>query len=101
MHKKNLNKDDIVNNLSQVTGYSLNFSKKLINDLIKILTQNINLRKTNLKNFGSFQKILKKKRVGRNPLTKEEFIISSRQTLKFTPSTKLKKTISDYNDKIN
>ena len=101
MRKKNLNKDDIVKNLSQVKGYSLNFSKKLINDLIKILSHSINLRKTYLKNFGTFQKVFKKKRIGRNPLTKEEFIISSRQTLKFTPSTKFKKTLSDYNDKIN
>jgi len=60
VRKKNLNKDDIVKNLSQVKGYSLNFSKKLINDLIKILSHSINLRKTYLKNFGTFQKICKK-----------------------------------------
>lgn len=101
MSKKNLNKDTIAKNLSSIKGYPLNFSKKLINDLIKVLIYNINLRKTILKNLGTFQKVLKKKRLGRNPLTKEEFIILSRQTLKFTPSTKLKKTISEYNDKIN
>ena len=101
MYKKKLNKDFIAKNLSSIQGYPLNFSKKLINDLIKVLINNIILRKTILKNLGTFQKVFKKRRVGRNPLTKEEFIISSRQTLKFTPSTKLKKTISEYNDKIN
>ena len=39
----------------------------------------INKDKLNLKNFGSFKILKKKERLGRNPKTKEEFIISARK----------------------
>ena len=35
--KKILKKKDIIKNLSEKTGFSINFSKKLIDDLIEIL----------------------------------------------------------------
>ena len=43
----------------------------------------INKDKLSLKNFGSFKILNKKPRLGRNPKTKETFIISARKTLTF------------------
>ena len=42
--------------------------------------------KLHLKNFGTFELIFKNERMGRNPKTKEEFIIKKRKSLKFTSS---------------
>ena len=53
MSNKSLKKKDLVNNLSLKTGFSLNYSKKVIDDLIEILIQNIKSGQLILKNFGS------------------------------------------------
>ena len=50
MLKKIFKKEDLAKNLSIKTGLSNNFSKKIINDLISIISKNIKLGKFNLKN---------------------------------------------------
>ena len=89
MHSNNLKKIDIVKNVSLKTGFSINLSKKIIDDLIKILIQNLKEDGLNLKNMGSFRLIHKKERIGRNPKTKEAFIISERKSVHFYPSQKI------------
>ena len=89
MFKKNLTKNDLVNKLSASTGYSKIFSDKLVSDLVEIIIQNIKSGNFYLKNVGSFKLIFKKQRIGRNPKTKEEFIISPRKQISFTPSKKI------------
>jgi nucleoid DNA-binding protein len=84
--KININKLDIIKNLSKNSGFSVNFSKKLINDLILILINNIKNGGLTLKNIGTFKILHKKERLGRNPKTKEEFKISSRKSISFIPS---------------
>ena len=86
---KNINKGNIIKALSVKTGFSANFSKKLIEDLIQIIIQNIKADELVLKNLGSFKLIQKNERVGRNPKTKEEFSISPRKSISFTPSKNL------------
>ncbi len=88
MSNKNLKKIDLIRELSNRSGFSANFSKKLIDDLIKVISQNIKSGKLNLKNVGSFKTINKKQRLGRNPKTKEEFVISSRKSISFVYSKK-------------
>ena len=88
--KRNIKKVDIIKSLSQKTGYSKLISKKLFSDLIYLIIYSIkNTGNLNLKNFGSFNLINKLERIGRNPKTKKEFIISSRKSIKFTASKKL------------
>ena len=89
MSNKSLKKKDLVNNLSLKTGFSLNYSKKIIDDFIKIIIQNIKSGQLILKNFGSFKVIYKNERIGRNPKTKKKFLISSRKTISFIPSKKI------------
>ena len=94
MHSNNLKKIDIVKNVSLKTGFSINLSKKIIDDLIKILIQNLKEDSLNLKNMGSFRLIHKKERIGRNPKTKEAFIISERKSVHFYPSQKILKKLN-------
>ena len=77
MLKKDFKKIDLVKDLSLKTGYSQSYSKKIVDDLINIFIQNIKSGNLNLKNIGSFKLLNKKERIGRNPKTKEEFIITS------------------------
>ena len=89
MNKNNLTKIDIIKNLSKKTGFSILFSKKLVNDFLNIIIHQIKMNELNLKNIGSFKLINKKERLGRNPKTKEEFIISARKSLRYVASKKL------------
>ena len=82
----NLKKKDIVSDLSKKIGFSSNYSKKIIDDLIDIILVNIKTGNFNLKDIGTFKTISKKERLGRNPKTKKEYIISKRKSVTFTPS---------------
>lgn len=85
----NLKKKDLIKNLQHQTGFSLNFSKKIINDLVDIIIANISKGDLVIKNIGSFKIIDKKERIGRNPKTGKEHIISSRRSVSFKASKKL------------
>ena len=91
---KNIKKKDIIKSLNNATGFSLSFSKKLIDDLIIVIIQNIKSGNLTLKNLGTFKIIEKKQRLGRNPKTKDPFIISARKTIKFTTSQKILQNIN-------
>ena len=86
MFEKNLKKIDLIKNLSLKTGFSLNYSKKLCDDFFNIVIKNISTGKYSLKNIGTFKVVFKKERLGRNPKTKQEFVISSRKSIIFKPS---------------
>ena len=89
MKKNNLTKIDIAKELSKKTGYSLELSKILINNLLIVLISAIKKNKLNLKNIGTFRLINKSERIGRNPITKENFVITSRKSISFISSKKL------------
>ena len=97
MHKKNLNKLDLIKLLSKQKGFSINFSKHIIEDLVYILINQIKMGQLNLKNLGSFELIHKNERIGRNPKTKKEFKISSRKSIKFIASKKITDILNNYN----
>ena len=96
MLNKNLKKIDLAKDLNKKIGFSSNYSKKIIDDLIEIILDNIRSGYFNLKNIGSFKIILKKERLGRNPKTKKTYVISKRKSVSFTPS----KTLTDVLNKI-
>jgi len=94
--KQKLKKIDLINLISNRTGLSQNLSKKILSDLLKILNNRISNGYLSLKNIGTFKLLNKKERIGRNPKTKKEHIISARKVVKFIPS----KYISEYLNKI-
>ena len=101
MSHNNLTKEDICNFLSKKKGYPVMYSKKIINNLLEILTNEIKENTFNLKNIGTFKILNKKERIGRNPRTKEIYKIKARKTLVFKPSTNLSRKINIFSGKIN
>ena len=89
MSKKTFRKIDLVKIISSKTGLSQKFSINLINNLLNILNQNIKNGELNLKNLGTFKLLKKRERIGRNPKTKVEHIISQRKSVRFIPSKKI------------
>ena len=92
---KNFKKIDLINIISRETGFSKNFSKKILNDLLDILRSNICNGDLKLKNFGTFRLLNKKERIGRNPKTKQKFLISARKSVSFHPSQKISKYLNE------
>jgi len=88
-------KIDLSKSISKNIGLPVSLSKKLTEDLLEILSDKIKNNDLNLKNLGSFKIIDKKERIGRNPKTKEEFLIKSRKSISFIAS---KNFISDINN---
>tara|TARA_B100000886_G_scaffold29196_1_gene18460 strand:+ start:851 stop:1138 length:288 start_codon:yes stop_codon:yes gene_type:complete len=91
---KNLKKKDISLEISKKLGLSVLYSSKIVEDLIDVLKIQIIDGNLYLKNLGSFILKEKKERIGRNPKTKENFIIKKRKVIIFKSSKNLLKLIN-------
>ena len=91
----NLTKKDLVNLVYMRIGFSKQIAENLIEDFLFTITTNIkNEKKLKLSKFGTFSIRQKKSRVGRNPKTKENKIISERKVVLFKPSKEFKEFIN-------
>ena len=91
----NLTKKDLVNLVYMQLGFSKLISENLIDDFFQTIIDNLLKEKTlKLSKFGTFTVRQKKSRIGRNPKTKEEKIISERNVVLFKPSKEFKDFIN-------
>ena len=99
MTRINLTKKDLVNLIYMQLGFSKQISKNLIDDFFQTIIHNLENEKIlKISNFGTFSIREKKSRLGRNPKTKEEKIISKRNVVLFKPSKEFKKFVNLNND---
>tara|TARA_Y100001936_G_C15846741_1_gene544982 strand:+ start:172 stop:417 length:246 start_codon:yes stop_codon:yes gene_type:complete len=76
-------------------GYSKKVSELLLEDFLSIIIKNLKKnKKIKISNFGTFSIRHKKSRLGRNPKTKEEKLIKSRNVVLFKPSNDFKSYIN-------
>ena len=95
MNKKNTTKKEISMKIKQEMGLPDLVSKKIVDDFIEILKYKIKMQNLILKNVGTFKIIKKKERIGRNPKTKKEYIISERNSLSFNCSKNLTNLLNE------
>ena len=96
MEKKNLTRKDLSNKIYRNLGFSKNFSSTLIDNFFETLIQElIKSSKIKISSFGTFEIISKKKRIGRNPKTKEKAIILPRKVVKFRQSSLIKEKLNN------
>jgi len=95
----NLTKKDLVNSVYMQIGFSKHISEILIDDFFALIIENLKKeKKLKISNFGTFTIREKRSRIGRNPKTKEEKKISSRNVVLFKPSKEFKKMINISKD---
>ena len=95
----NLTKKDLVNLIYMQLRFSKNISENLIDDFFRTIVENLNNENTwKLSNFWTFSIKKKKSRIGRNPKTKEERLISERNVVLFKPSKEFKEFINFKNE---
>ena len=94
----NFTREDIAESLHADFGLTKKDCIIFVNDIIDIIIEGLKTsRYVKIHNFGSFKVTRKKSRIGRNPKTKIDVMISERNVLKFKPS----KMILDYINKDN
>ena len=93
--RKNKKKKQIVNAIYMQIGYSKKISENLLEEFFEIILDNlIKHKKVKISKFGTFSVKEKKQRIGRNPKTKKEFLISARKVLVFKSSKELQKLVN-------
>ena len=95
----NLTKKDLVNIVYMQIGFSKQISENLIDEFFSLISSNLFKKKVvKISKFGTFLIKSKKSRIGRNPKTKEEKIISERDVVLFKPSKELKEFLNNNNE---
>ena len=95
----NLTKKDLINVVYMQVGFSKKISESLIEEFFSLIVESlIKEKKIKLSKFGTFLIRLKKRRIGRNPKTKEQKTISQREVVLFKPSKEFKNLLNIDND---
>ena len=95
----NLTKKDLVNLIYMRLGFSKQISSNLIEEFFfQIVNSLMKEKKIKISNFGTFLIKSKKSRIGRNPKTKEEKMISRREVILFRPSNDFKNFINQIDN---
>ena len=77
-------------------GYSKKLIENVLEDIFDVILKSLKENgKVKISNFGTFILRFKKSRIGRNPKTKKETIISERNVILFKPSKFLKNKINN------
>ena len=99
MPRVNLTKKDLINSIYMQIGFSKNISENLIDDFFFTIIESLKIeKKIKLSKFGTYSIREKKSRVGRNPKTKEQKTISSRNVVLFKASKEFKDLVNSKND---
>ena len=98
-NQNNFTREDIAESLHSDFGLTKKDCIIFVNDIIDIIIDGLKVNGyVKIHNFGSFKIIRKKSRLGRNPKTREDVMISERNVLKFKPSKSTLNYINKHND---
>jgi len=91
----NLTKKDLINQVYMQIGFSKQTSEYLIEEFFSLITSNLKKDgKIKFSKFGTFLVREKKSRIGRNPKTKVEKLISERKVILFRPSKEFRNYVN-------
>ena len=98
-NQNNFTREDIAQSLHTDFGLTKKDCIIFVNDIIDIIIDGLKVNGyVKIHNFGTFKIIRKKSRLGRNPKTREDVMISERNVLKFKPSKSTLNYINKNND---
>tara|TARA_B100001989_G_C24419425_1_gene403253 strand:- start:348 stop:623 length:276 start_codon:yes stop_codon:yes gene_type:complete len=89
MSQDKATRETIAKQISIEFGIAYSTAYKKIDKILEIWTKEMVRSDLSINNIGSFKIKKKNERIGRNPKTKEEYIIKSRRVISFKKSTKL------------
>tara|TARA_B100000767_G_C19320200_1_gene351237 strand:+ start:224 stop:499 length:276 start_codon:yes stop_codon:yes gene_type:complete len=89
-----LGKKDISKNISTKAHISFEISENILNSFIELLKKKSLNKTLKISKFGTFDRKLSPERIGRNPKSKEEFVIKERLKLIFKSSKNVKNILN-------
>ena len=96
MDKQNISRDEIAEAMKKEFGFNRKLCFDFVNDIFEIIIEGLQSERiVKIHNFGTFKLNNKKSRIGRNPKTKEEYNISSRNVITFKASKILLKYLNN------
>ena len=87
-------KSDIAKNIANKTSLPNQKAKQLLDSFIQVVVSSCNKQQVKISGFGTFIRKVTPSRIGRNPKTGEEFVISKRTKLSLILSNKIKEKIN-------
>ena len=90
----NFIKTNIIKNISKQSLVSSSDATSILESFLLLIKDNAKLKSVKLSRFGSFNFKKTPKRLGRNPKTKDSYIIPVLNKLNFQPSNKIKEKIN-------
>ncbi|OJU82160.1 MAG: integration host factor subunit beta [Chlamydia sp. 32-24] len=96
MTKKNtMTKKKLINSISQEKGIHPNDVRHVIQSFLDKMTDSLSEgERLEFRDFGVFEVVERKQKIGRNPKKAEQpIIIPARQAVKFTPGKRMRKVI--------
>ena len=90
----NLCKTNIIKNISKQSLVSSSDATSILESFLLLIKDKAKLKSVKLSRFGSFSFKKTPKRFGRNPKTKDSYIIPALNKLNFKPSNKIKESIN-------
>lgn len=86
-----MKKSEIIATIAQKHGLSQNKTKAIFDDIFGLLAQGlIQSEIVQIKDFGTFERVNRAERMGRNPKTGEQMLIKASKSVKFKPSKAIK-----------
>ena len=102
MNTKVLTKAILVNHINESIGLSKRECKIFLETFLEMVSESLKEKKSvKIVNFGIFKTTSKKERIGRNPKTKIEVMISSRNVVTFKSSDYLLNFINSNINNLN
>tara|TARA_B100000989_G_scaffold70274_1_gene49152 strand:- start:12 stop:317 length:306 start_codon:yes stop_codon:yes gene_type:complete len=96
INKQNISRDEIAEAMKSEFGFNRKLCLDIVNDIINIIIEGLQSdNRVKIHNFGTFKLNKKNSRIGRNPRTKEEHKISSRNVITFKASKILLRYINN------
>ena len=90
----NLSKTNIIKNISKKSLVSSSDASSIMESFLLLIKDKAKLKSVKLSRFGSFSFKKTPKRLGRNPKTKDSYIIPMLNKLNFKSSSKIKEKIN-------
>jgi integration host factor subunit alpha len=90
----NLSKANIAKNISKKSLVSASVANDILESFLSLIKNKSKFRLVKLSSFGSFSFKKTPKRLGRNPKTKDSYIIPEMIKLNFKPSNKIKENLN-------
>tara|TARA_B100000767_G_C19749471_1_gene530069 strand:- start:701 stop:976 length:276 start_codon:yes stop_codon:yes gene_type:complete len=87
-------KDSISKNISKIASITKGESSLILDAFFMVVKNQTKTKKVKVNNFGSFLIKVTPERAGRNPKTKESYIISRRSKLTFKASNNIRESLN-------